>query len=331
MNHMLPMLSVAFCLLLPPEPTSGQSPQVLSDKGVAPYLPALDSAPPPPGDQAIASGQELVAQAARRLLLAPGIEAKTRQRVSIFDQELVGSGTYLQLTQGSKLLLQLDLKLQVGTAGSTLRQISDGNIFWVVRRQGEQTDVSRVRLHRLREVAAEYEQAHVILPPSLWMALGGIPRLLSQLEQSFLFQAPKPILIGKFPVWSLEGKWKPEVLATFLPAQKETILAGGAVDFDALPAHIPHGVNVILGRDEIIPLFPYSFSFYRQVSAPDGSDRPRRLPIVTWELFEVRVRPDLQPAQFEFRPTDQEVRERTGEYVAHLHEAAAAMQTSRSP
>ncbi len=212
------------------------------------------------------SGQELVAQAAQRLLRAPGIEAKTRQRVNIFDQQLVGSGTYLQLAQGPRLLLKLDLKLQLGEESTSLRQISDGDFLWVLRRQKDQTSVSRVNMRRLLEAAAKAEPT--VVPPSLWLALGGVPRLLSQLEENFQFRAPQPLVIGNLPVWSVEGEWKPAVLARLLPDQKDDILAGREAHLETLPEHLPHGVTIILGRDQIIPLFPYSFSFYRDVAVP---------------------------------------------------------------
>jgi hypothetical protein len=102
------------------------------------------------------------------------------------------------------------------------------------------------------------------------MALGGLPRLLSTLDGHFAFGRAKPLVIGKLPVWSLEGQWKPKVLATLLPDQREAILAGQPAQLDKLPPHLPHGVTLILGRDEVVPLFPYSISYYR--FKPVGGD-----------------------------------------------------------
>ena len=86
-------------------------------------------------------------------------------------------------------------------------------------------------------------------------------------------------------------------------------------------------MTLILGRDQVIPLFPYGISYYRDVWA-DGASGPHtgRQALVTWELFEVRFRPDLGTSLFDYRPNDaQQVDERTDEYIARLR---AAMKTS---
>ncbi len=326
MNYMLPILSVTIFAAVTLPTAAGQSLQDVGGKEVANGGAAGTPASTNAAAQTAPSGQKLVKEAMQRTLLARGIEAKSRQRVNIFDQQLVGSGTYLQLTQGPKLLLKLDLKLQVDGDSSSLRQISDGDSLWVIQRHNAATHVSRVNMRRLREAAAKVQPA--ALPPSLWMALGGIPRLLSQLADHFQFHKPQPLTINGLPVWKVEGQWKPEILAKLLPDQEADILAGRGARLDELPEHLPHGVTLILGRDQIIPLFPYSFSFYRDVKV-EGEEQTRRVPLVTWELFEVRIRPDLQPSEFEFRPTDQQIEERTEEYLTRLKEAAKAAMTKQ--
>ncbi|MGM0490729.1 MAG: hypothetical protein ACQESR_28720 [Planctomycetota bacterium] len=236
----------------------------------------------------------------------------------MFDQKLVGSGTYRQLTNGPKLYLELDLKLQGTDQVRSLRQISDGDSLWKIRTQDGSPTFSHVNLGRLREVAG---QTGPTVPPSFWMALGGVPRLLAKLDEMFTFHSPQPTELGEYPVWQVEGKWSRSMLAKMLPNRKEAILAGKQTNLDNLPAQVPHGVTLILGRDQKIPLFPYRFSFYRRVRA-QGSDQVERVPLVTWELFELRVRPELQPGDFDFRPADQEFQDQTELYIARLKEAA---------
>jgi hypothetical protein len=53
--------------------------------------------------------------------------------------------------------------------------------------------------------------------------------------------------------------------------------------------------------------------------------------MATWELFDVRFRPDLDASQFDYRPHDsQQVDERTDEYIARL-QAAMDRQVSSPP
>jgi hypothetical protein len=70
-------------------------------------------------------------------------------------------------------------------------------------------------------------------------------------------------------------------------------------------------------------LFPYGISYYRSVAVDEDSDAPAdRQAMVTWELFEVRFRPDLNASLFDYRPNDsQQVDERTDEYVSRLRAA----------
>jgi hypothetical protein len=330
MNHMLPIPPLVLLALLAAEVLPNKSPQVVDTKSVAARAEVSAAAPAAPTAPRPVTGQELVSQAAQRLLLLPGIEASTRQKISIFGQQLVGSGTYLQLANGPRLMLRLDLKLrnasdEVAARSSFMQQISDGDTFWVRRSQGEETTLTRVNVRRLRDTASQIGPSDAPPPATLWMALGGLPKLLSALDAHFEFGTPTPTVVGKekLPVWSIEGHWRPAILANLLPEQQQAILAGEPADLSKLPPHLPHGVTLILGRDQVIPLFPYGISYYRYVAVDGASDaQPARQSMVSWELFDVHFRPDLDTSLFDYRPHDnQQVDERTDEYIARLRAA----------
>lgn len=317
MNHKLPILLTAAISLLGFHYLRTNAAQN-ADSAKSGKIVEGSAEGPGKSKPAVVDGQQLVVQAAQRLLLLPGIEAKTQQQVQVFGQKITGTGTYLQLTKGPRLMLRLDLKLMESPAMNWL-QICDGDTFWVRRTQGEATTLSRVNMRRLREVASRVGPEAAPPPPSMWMALGGLPRLLVALDSYFDFGPAKPLTVGELPVWSIDGRWKPHVLANLLPDQKDAILAGEQPDLSQLPGQLPHGVNVILGRDQVIPLFPYGISYYRFV--PDG-EAMRREPLATWGLYHVRLRPDLTASDFDYRPNDsQQVDERTDEYVARLEAA----------
>lgn len=306
----------------------GQLSQPLAPQPITPDV-QLPGGPPAADEPTGLNGQSLVAQAAQRSLLLPGIEARTRQRVNLFDQQLVGSGTYLQLTTGPRMMLRLDLKLQVGPRSVSWQQISDGDTYWVSRTEDHRTSLSRVNVRRLRDIASRIGPADLPPPPTLWMALGGLPKLLAALEKHFAFDPPQASTVNDLPVWRVEGHWKPASLAALLPDAS----ADRPPDLAALPPHLPHGVTLILGRDQVIPLFPYGISYFRQVAAdPAAPAATRRQPIVTWELFEVRLRPDLEPSMFDYRPhDDQEVEERTDQFIARLEAVLPPAAARSSP
>ncbi len=187
-----------------------------------------------------------MAQAAQRLLLLPGIEAKTRQQVNIFGQHLVGSGTYLQLTNGPRLMLRLDLKLQVANRPRACSKSVMATRSGSAAARATKRHLSRVNLRRLRDVASRVGPSDVPPPPTLWMALGGLPRLLAALDTHFDFDPPKPMTIGqgKLPVWSLEGHWKPAILANLLPDQKAEIQRASGWTCRNCHLTLPHGVTV---------------------------------------------------------------------------------------
>jgi hypothetical protein len=316
MNYKLPILSVVVVALVVAASVRGQLPQTLTGKKVDSNSSTPATPPSRPTAPPMVDGNDLVAQAARKLLSTPGIEAKARQSVDIFGQRLVGSGHYLQLPHPSSPMLRLDLKMQVGDGVITLQQIADGNTFWIRRDQPDGGgSLSRVSLRRLRKVVNE---KNLPAPPSLWLALGGLPRLMDSLVHSFDFGPAEPIAIRQLPLWKVEGTWKPEVLAQLLAAQDDT--APQSVDLEQLPAQLPHGVTLILGRDDVTPLFPYGVFYFRQKQAEAGQGRVTRRGLVSLELFEVRLRPDLTPRHFEYVPGDQEVEERTDEYIARLRQ-----------
>ncbi len=316
MNYKLPILSVGVAAALTIYVLSDGATQALDNKEV------VESArvAAPADEAAGVGGQELVQRASHALLRMPGLEARTLQSVEIFHQKLTGAGTYRQLTNGPKLYLDLEVKLHVADQVRSIRQISDGDSLWEVQTQGNAQTFSHVNLGRLREAAIKTQ---VQLPPMYWMALGGLPRLLAKLNESFEFRPPQALTVDGHPVWQVEGQWNRAALARMLPHQQEAILAGHEADLAELPEQVPHGVMLILGRDNVIPLFPYSISFYRDELPEEGLEASQqRRWMVNWKLREVRFRPDLRPSDFDFRPNSQEVQERTDHYVARLQAAA---------
>ena len=130
--------------------------------------------------------------------------------------------------------------------------------------------------------------------------------MMDSLVHHFDFGTAEPIVIRQLPLWKVDGTWKPDVLALCC-ADLADPSNGGAVALDRLPSHLPHGVTLILGRDDVTPLFPYGVFYYREKPAELGQGRATRRGLVSLELFEVRLRPDLTPRHFEYVPGDQEV------------------------
>ena len=260
-------------------------------------------APEPP------SGQLLVAQAASQMTLHPSLEAKMRQRVGIGEQYLVGSGAYLQLRHGEDVRFRLELRLQVGDRLTSLQHITDNRYLYIRRDIGETKTVSRIDLKRVQAAQAKLS-AGTAASRYDSMGVGGLAQLLHGLADNFEFGDPESETISGVNVWRINGRWKPEMLAKLVPEQSDAIREGLEVTLSQLPPQIPHQVSLVVGRDTPLPLFPYRVEFSREA----GESNTQRS-ILIMELFEVRLRPDLDPRLFEVPDGEQNLVDETDAYL----------------
>ena len=273
------------------------------------------------GDTEPLTGQQLIQQAARNLAMQPSLEAKLRQRVTLFDQYLVGSGSYRQLIIGDRKMFRLELLLQMADLTGSLLQVCNGNVLWEKRDIGTIQSLGYANVQNIRDAVS---RAGGRTLDSTHLALGGLDQLLRGLDASFDFGDPTPQQIRELPVWEIHGYWKPEKVSTLLPAT-----AGSEpLDWDALPDHVPQRVTVVLGRDRPLPLFPYRIEYERRVSgkAKDSPDKTRQpevqrpyRAIVTLELFEVQRYARMDPQHFAFQVPQTKADDLTSQILDRLN------------
>ena len=146
---------------------------------------------------------------------------------------------------------------------------------------------------------------------------GGLARLLITIEECFQFDEPRADelqfnsadgqSVVRLPIWNVSGDWKPQRLAAL--AGKEAKRA------DQLPEQLPDRVELVLGRtSDILPLFPYRITYWRNGSQPT-KDSPAREPheLLTLELYNVSRRA-AEAREFDYQPGDQEVENLTSHY-----------------
>lgn len=255
------------------------------------------------------SGQDIVAQAATQMTLHPSLEAKMRQRVGIREQYMVGSGAYLQLRHGEDVRFRWELRLQVGERLTSLQHITDNRYLYIRRDIGDTKSISRIDLKRVQAAREKLAAGNV---PQNFAALGvgGLSQLLHGLADNFKFGDPQPETISGVNVWRMSGAWKSKALAKLLPDQSEAILAGKLPATETLPVQLPDRVSLVVGRDAPLALFPYRIEFAR---LDPESNQPRSMLIM--ELFEVRLRPDLDPRLFEVPGSEQDLVDETDAYL----------------
>jgi hypothetical protein len=274
--------------------------------GDQPFNPVRPLAPRPNDSN---SGNALVGRAVAAVDGQASISAKVRQKVDLLGRQLVGTGVYLQQGRGPQRLLRFELKLQAAQKTNSTLQVCDGTTLWIHEDLTDRKNLSRVDIARLRGARPKSPQG----PPNhVWLALGGLPKLLMNLDNTFQFG---PVVEGRLdalPVWTVEGQWRPSKLAELLPDQKAAIEAGNAADTRSLPPNLPDRVVLHLGCDD---LFPYVIEYWRSQPADKSAKaNPRGKLLALLEMFEVQLGATIDPRQFSYQPGDLQPIDRTQEF-----------------
>lgn len=284
--------------------------------------PTSASHPTPPANEPPRASRDEPQQWIRRAILAiesrQSVSARIRHRVELFGKSLVGSGTYLEQRSAGEILLRLELKVQLDAETATsLLQVCDGRYLWTYKRDAQdRSSVSRIALLPVAEALDEMGQLPQPGKIGEWLGLGGVPRLLRTLDACFRFTAVEAAQLQQLPVWKLDGDWKPDKLVKLLPDQEKTIREGKEVDLSRLARHLPDGVAVYLGKED---LFPYRIE-YRRLKPPAKAAYP--LPddhvILAMELFEVSLNAPVNRSRFVYNPGNLEVIDETKAYLERL-------------
>lgn len=290
-----------------------------------PAVPALF----PDSTRTSVAADNLLPQAIRRLMQYRSLAARIRQRIEMFDQPLSGSGVYQQWGTGQdQRRVRLELKLQVAGQTASLQQIGDGRFLWDRRDILGKVTLGRIDLRKVRQAIEDEPQLNSPEGLRHWMLLGGLAQLLSGIDESFEFTTAEPARLGNVPAWVLVGGWKPAALERYFP-RPENAPPGPRRAATRLPEHWPERVQIVLGADENIPLFPYRIEYQRPRGDATASEKSTKeqggeavevkyATLAILELFEVQPGADLDPEGFRYDPGKQEVVDQTQAYLKRL-------------
>lgn len=256
--------------------------------------------------------QQLVRQAVRSVEVSVNLNTKVRQRVQLFGRQIAGAGSYRQWHDGSTLRFRFDLKTQIGDKTAHLMEFCDGRFHWSRRQLPTGRDLQRVDLRQVQLRLDEARQAGEPIPPQVGLTLpsDGLAHLLGQIESSFSFTEMEEKRIGqeRIPAWVVRGRWKPAAIRAAFPKLADQVLKGR---WERLPEPVPHLVELVLGNDQDLPLFPYRISYLRTSSG--GEVR-----IMDLEFFAVSMNTQIVPSDFQYDPGGQQVRDATEDAIARL-------------
>lgn len=283
----------------------------------------------------VSEGDLLIADAIKRLEQAPSVVAQIKHESHMFGQLLVGDGMYQQLNHPDGVMTRLELSVQTDNEVTTLRHISNGQFLYMQEQQGNEQRVRRVDLRTVRrnqsrstsgKLASHSSEAVSTMPPTSMthsIAIGGLPRLLAELQKNFTFRKPQAISFQDVPVWAVAGEWKPERLRLLLPAEKGIIRSDGTVNGEKIPAYIPDRVFVLLGREG---LFPYRLEYRKDsmlvnVAKPVALSASGSDALLTMDLYRVHIgkHPDLEIREFWYQHDDhQKLEDYTSRFIKSL-------------
>jgi hypothetical protein len=257
----------------------------------------------------------------------PSITAKMRQQIRLFGQQLVGAGMYWQQGRGAKRRFRLELKVQVADGATSFEQVCTGPELWCHEDLIERSTLSRIDLRRVNAALSRKPQARSAPAVGNGLPLGGLPKLLENLQESFHLTSATEQQLDQLRVWRIDGEWKPAVLAEMFPDQKSKLSAGQPIDWGQIPAHVPQRIVLTLGHDD---LFPYRVEYLREQPAKKGTT-PTTETLVKIELFEVQFGGPIEPQRFVYQPGDRKYVDETEAFLKRLGVEDEVPQDARRP
>ncbi|MBT4693567.1 MAG: hypothetical protein HOB73_09505 [Planctomycetaceae bacterium] len=265
------------------------------------------------------SAEKLLRNAVQAVSAESNLQASVRHKINLFDEQLVGTGHYSQFGEGPIKRLRLELKTQVGKTTTSITQVCDGRHLWLRENFPDSVQLSRIdvrqvrtRLEQLQRVnrTEQTEQAEQAIMPQLdWganIAMGGLPRVLAAVEDSFSFSVVRRAIFEDVPVWVILGQWKPAV--------RDKIQTRFRVRRGNLMTHMPNAVRIVLGRDEQFQYFPREIQYLRVVEGATD-EFVTATALVTLQFYDYTRKVAMNRSQFEYQRGDQIIVDRTQAFL----------------
>jgi hypothetical protein len=279
-------------------------------------------------------GDQLMAQVGAQLERRESVSARLRYQLFLGGQPLYGLGSYWQKGTGDELRVRLEL--QIAGQEANLLQVSNSRFLWIERRLPVGLMVTRLDLRQLRADAAASESrlgeiqpgnaSWTSSPPELIAYSGGLPSLLTSLNERFTFLPPQTMRLASksetgqqtssIPFFAVVGHWRKDKLLKLIASDATSNTQ------QSVPARLPEEVLILVGQAD---LFPYRLE-YRKLETPPAANRagsaaPFQLsgnPMVVLEFTDIAFDVQTDPGQFNYTPGNAEWTDRTAAVLERL-------------
>jgi hypothetical protein len=279
-----------------------QQPMVADDSN----RPQIAPIPARPSPQETAT--LLIHTALRQAVWGPSVTCKIRQRISLLDKQLVGSGVYTHAGKGS-CQLKMHVRMVAGDQINSLIQVSDGRVMSTQENIGPIAQRSRINLNRIMESLGPVTSASLEDPViAMYLAVGGQAELLRKLAQQYKWTQVQSGRLGEIEVWWISGE---------LTTEPSTVRALAEVDQLLLrPSRsglIPSTVRIALAKKGPIPYWLYQVEQARDESL-SSIKSPTRLSMLL-EFTEPNVVDQLPAELFQSQSGGETIIDETRRYL----------------
>ncbi|MBS0261926.1 MAG: hypothetical protein JSS02_08210 [Planctomycetes bacterium] len=276
------------------------------DAYVAMLLP--DDAEPADDEERARSGAAELKRARELLLKVNSISAKVVEKVDVLEKSFKAEGRYLQLgLREGDWKMRLELAVKIGNSSGSLLEVCDGELLWTrseletLRKKGDVTKaeaakkdpantfITRRNVVKILNAAKKLPDKSYETGLIITLGLGGLPAMLSGIEQGMKFSAAKETTLRDIPVVVVEGTWN-DAIAQKLKGNAPPGQAGAGL----MPPTAPDSVRVYIDR---ATGFPHRVMYLKRIQG-----REVQKPMLTLDFLDVEINQAISGTEFEYTP-----------------------------
>ena len=250
----------------------------------------------------------------RELNQLPSLAVRTQLECRVHDTSLMAHGKYFQAENGRKS--RLELVFDGSQPAHSVLQVCDGLYVQTLRSSAKQQRLEFVDLSRLVNKDARLSVATL---PASWVMGGGLGAALTHYAEAFHFQAIDTSDPNRL---YMRGIWDARVLATLIHSDVNVQERPAEVQWDKLPAHVPHGVELTFAKPGGQAMQPERITFFR-FSQQQG--RAVAKPMMTIEFEKLAISQTLPPELFTIESSGFEAVELTDVYNQKILKLTAGL------
>lgn len=261
-----------------------------------------EARPKPPGEGKPLTAASELKRSRDQMLRYSSIRARIVEQVTLAEKSYRAEGRYLQLAlKPGDWQMRMELAMKVGESEGSLLEVCNGTVLWTLTQidagaGGKKKDpknrevmLTRRNVQQILDAARKTgdfsEQTESDLLTS--MGLGGLPALLTSLEQDMKLGSVKEETLRDRPVLVISGTWSEPVAARMRRPGP-----GGSPGL--LPPTVPDQVRIYLDKETGFP--------YRLLYLKKSPNRDVLKPMLVLDFRDVVLNEPIPASEFDYTP-----------------------------